>query len=324
MSEFNRDLLSGDTQHSLNGSPASLIPSTSPTSPSPSNLLSLPRELRNLIYKSSFQCISDIERSIFITGYNDLSTYNGTLESIVRLTELPLLHTNKQIAAEALEILFKHTRIIFACGPGVLLVFLRRLPHHVLTHLRAIELGWTQLPSDLKHRLPEIMEGEVLPLFRCFRDETRIASLTVSLHFHSARRRRQDRPSSWRMPPQSWYNVVVATHALIWLFEGRLEEVVVRYEPLSAWSILDPKVDVGELVGLEPGLWELERYESLQAVQEELWDLGYIFDLRKLVVGRESQAWHRSNMDEGIGREVVLTMRVPAGMVIEQDEEWSI
>jgi hypothetical protein len=112
--------------------------------------LGLPRELRNLIYDEVFKgCRKprSIER-------RNLTNFTPAPVNILLVLNWACLLINTQVAAEALEILFKKHVVLLLCGPSVLNSFLYRIGQDVtgtgkelLQSLKHVELDWLTFPN---------------------------------------------------------------------------------------------------------------------------------------------------------------------------------
>ncbi|KAF2836263.1 hypothetical protein M501DRAFT_1019065 [Patellaria atrata CBS 101060] len=279
-----------------------------------SHLLKLPQELRDLVLE---YVLSDPiatprhQRTVFASERGDLARYNGSITSLLQFMDVPLLHTCHQIAREGLRILFQRTTIVFICGPKVQLDILRDMPDDLHHALRNMEISWSMMPRDLKYRLDDLVEEELIPLFGFVRQNMRLRNLTVSLQYLALSSGNMVKRFKSGIPPQTRYQVYLAREALKMLLRGQLETLVIRYEPFNAWAILQPKVQVLDMAAIDPRMWVLDHYEALSALQYEIRAVDEVwkdFDLTLLVEKVEIEPWHRSNMDTNIGLELVITL----------------
>jgi len=110
------------------------------------SFLDLPRELRDQIYHELF-CLRD-ERSqrALRMERRSLKYFQPTAPAILLVLHHQSLLLNRQIAHEALELLFKKHTVFFSCGPFVLKTLLQRIERHNgpasqwLKWIKAIEL----------------------------------------------------------------------------------------------------------------------------------------------------------------------------------------
>ncbi|KAI1664514.1 hypothetical protein L13192_11698 [Pyrenophora tritici-repentis] len=121
--------------------------------------LHLPRELRDQIYDYAF-AIQDHHGQRPIERRN-LKIFKPSAASILLVTRHDYFLLNRQVAREALEVLFKHHTVFLSSGPFVLKAILEKIEEpngpsrQWLKWLRKIELDWVTFPS-LQHYPPEM------------------------------------------------------------------------------------------------------------------------------------------------------------------------
>ncbi|KNG44092.1 hypothetical protein DDE82_002175 [Stemphylium lycopersici] len=124
--------------------------------------LRLPRELRDQIYNYAFaiqnhRCQRPIER-------RNLKYFKPSAAAILLITRHDYFLLNRQVAREALEILFKHHTVYLSCGPFVLKTLFEKIEEpngpgrQWLKWLKKIQLDWETLPN-LRNYPPERDEG---------------------------------------------------------------------------------------------------------------------------------------------------------------------
>ncbi|CAA9964577.1 hypothetical protein PTMSG1_07936 [Pyrenophora teres f. maculata] len=123
--------------------------------------LQLPRELRDQIYDYAFAIQHHhgqrpIER-------RNLKYFKPSAASILLVTRHDYFLLNRQVAREALQVLFKHHTVFLSSGPFVLKAILEKIEEpngpgrQWLKWLRKIQLDWVTFPS-LQHYPPEMNE----------------------------------------------------------------------------------------------------------------------------------------------------------------------
>ncbi|KAJ9648327.1 hypothetical protein H2199_001181 [Coniosporium tulheliwenetii] len=257
-----------------------------------------PRELRDQIYNHFFS-IPNYDHPFDRRIERERSdVYSGTPRSLGWLLGEPLLQVNESISYEATEALFTHHTVLFVCGPGVLLDVLSPLPRSLTQKLRHIEHFWLTPPRDLADTIYTIDEEELGPLFRFFSRHLRLKSLTIPLQFLGTEYR--------ELPPRTWYSIMCAVRCIALLDAGALDTFHIRYEPRDLWAVLDRRVDLREMIRQDPREWDLEHYEALGAVQEELQARPCSVRLVDLVA--DMRVGPRSREDEE-GLEALISLR---------------
>ncbi|KAH7563905.1 hypothetical protein BM1_00952 [Bipolaris maydis] len=126
--------------------------------------LKLPRELRDHIYDYAFaaqnhRCQRPIER-------RNLKYFQPSAAAILLITRHDYFLLNRQVAREALEVLFKHHTVYLSCGPFVLKTLFQKIEEpngpgrQWLKWLKKIHLDWETLPN-LRNYPPERDEARV-------------------------------------------------------------------------------------------------------------------------------------------------------------------
>ncbi|KAH8733040.1 hypothetical protein GQ44DRAFT_17050 [Phaeosphaeriaceae sp. PMI808] len=122
-------------------------------------LLKLPRELRDAIYNYTFQIEdSRSERTLRIERRN-VKYFRPSPAAILLILRHSYFLLNRQVAKEALEVLFKYHSVFLSCGPFVLTALFKKieddaLGRELLQRLNKIELAWITFPR-LTHYPPE-------------------------------------------------------------------------------------------------------------------------------------------------------------------------
>ncbi|RMZ66855.1 glucan synthase [Pyrenophora seminiperda CCB06] len=128
--------------------------------------LQLPRELRDQIYDYAF-AVQDHHGQRPIERRN-LKYFKPSAASILLVIRHDYFLLNRQVAREALEVLFKYHTVFLSSGPFVLKALLERIEEpngpgrQWLKWLRDIELDWVTFPS-LQHYPPENNDWRVDP-----------------------------------------------------------------------------------------------------------------------------------------------------------------
>ncbi|KAI4946739.1 hypothetical protein J4E91_006910 [Alternaria rosae] len=124
--------------------------------------LRLPRELRDQIYDYTFAAQEfSVDRAI---ERRHLKYFKPSAAAILLITRHQYFLLNRQVAREALEILFKNHTVYLSCGPFVLKALLEKIEEpngpgrQWLKWLKKIELDWENLPN-LQHYPPDREEG---------------------------------------------------------------------------------------------------------------------------------------------------------------------
>ncbi|KAJ4287970.1 hypothetical protein N0V90_011985 [Kalmusia sp. IMI 367209] len=127
--------------------------------------LRLPRELRDQIYDYTFDIQDDRgDRSLRIERRN-LKHFRPSAAAILLLLHHEYFLLNRQVAREALEVLFKNHTVFLSCGPYVLKQLLARIEDtggpgkQWLKRIKNIELDWVTFPN-LRLYPPERSEGK--------------------------------------------------------------------------------------------------------------------------------------------------------------------
>jgi len=126
--------------------------------------LNLPRELRDHIYDYVFAIPDKRSPRALRIERRHLTYFTPTAPTILLVLHHECLLLNRQVAAEALDFLFKKHNVFLSCGPFVLNSFLYRIEQEpegqgkkLLKKLRRIELDWITFPN-LRHYPPEWYE----------------------------------------------------------------------------------------------------------------------------------------------------------------------
>ncbi|KAH7087207.1 hypothetical protein FB567DRAFT_61842 [Paraphoma chrysanthemicola] len=126
--------------------------------------LKLPRELREIVYDYAFQLEDDrSERAIRIERRH-LKYFKPSAAAILLVLHHEYLLLNRQVAREALEILFKRHVVFLSCGPFVLKTLFEKIEEpngpgrQWLRWMKDIELDWVTFPN-LAHYPPDRESG---------------------------------------------------------------------------------------------------------------------------------------------------------------------
>lgn len=144
--------------------------------------LQLPRELRDQVRQGRLQLLSSTYFLMLDQIYNhainipdkrsdralrierrNLKHFQTSAAALLLILHHEYFLLNRQIAQEALEVLFKHHTVFLSCGPYVLKSLLEAVEQHEngpqwLTWLKAIELDWVTFP-DLRMYPPDRTQG---------------------------------------------------------------------------------------------------------------------------------------------------------------------
>ncbi|KAF1836723.1 hypothetical protein BDW02DRAFT_566814 [Decorospora gaudefroyi] len=127
-------------------------------------LLKLPRELRDQIYDHAFRIPDDRSQRALRIERRNLKHFKPSAAAILLVTHHEYLLINRQVAREALEVLFKNHTVFLSCGPFVLKALLERIAEQNgpgrqwLKWLNKVELDWVTFPN-LTHYPPDREEG---------------------------------------------------------------------------------------------------------------------------------------------------------------------
>ncbi|KAL6711832.1 hypothetical protein ACN47E_002875 [Coniothyrium glycines] len=128
-------------------------PESGDASQSTFSFLRLPRELRDQIYDHAFHLQDDrSERALRIERRN-LKHFTPSAAAILLVLHHEYFLINRQIAREALEVLFKNHTVFLSCGPFVLKALLERIEQQNgpgrqwLRWIKSIELDWVTFPN---------------------------------------------------------------------------------------------------------------------------------------------------------------------------------
>ncbi|KAL5387782.1 hypothetical protein PMIN02_008011 [Paraphaeosphaeria minitans] len=127
--------------------------------------LELPRELRDQIYNYAFHIPDDRADRALRIERRHLKYFRPSAASILLVLHHEYFLLNRQIAREALELLFKNHIVYLSCGPYVLKQLLSRVEatggpgKQWLRRIKRIELDWVTFPN-LRIYPPERTEGK--------------------------------------------------------------------------------------------------------------------------------------------------------------------
>ncbi|KAF2187010.1 hypothetical protein K469DRAFT_705558 [Zopfia rhizophila CBS 207.26] len=148
---------------------------TDPLRPSP--LLALPRELRDLIWHYVFAIPDHRDHRAIRIERRHLTYFKPIPVNVLLILHHEYLLLNRQIAAEALKVLFQEHNVFLSCGPFVLKAFLSRIENDEsgagklwLKWLKHIELDWVTFPN-LRFYPPEWEESKDISYWEQDREE---------------------------------------------------------------------------------------------------------------------------------------------------------
>ncbi|OAF98955.1 uncharacterized protein CC84DRAFT_1191449 [Paraphaeosphaeria sporulosa] len=127
--------------------------------------LELPRELRDQIYDYAFNIPEDRADRALRIERRHLKYFRPSAASILLVLHHEYFLLNRQIAREALGLLFKNHTVYLSCGPYVLKQLLSRIEatggpgKRWLKRIKRIELDWVTFPN-LRIYPPERSEGK--------------------------------------------------------------------------------------------------------------------------------------------------------------------
>lgn len=122
--------------------------------------LSLPRELRDLIYDYTLSIPDPRSVRALRIERRNLKYFKPSAAAILLVLHHEYLLLNRQVAREALEVLFKNHTVFLSCGPFVLKAILSRIEEQNgpgrrwLRWIKSIELDWVTFPN-LTHYPPD-------------------------------------------------------------------------------------------------------------------------------------------------------------------------
>lgn len=128
------------------------------------SFLKLPRELRDQVYDHAFRLQDHrSERALRIERRN-LKYFKSSAAALLLVLHHEYFLLNRQVAREALEVLFKRHTVFLSCGPFVLKSLLEKVEEQNgpgrqwLRWMRSIELDWVTFPN-LKLYPPDRQDG---------------------------------------------------------------------------------------------------------------------------------------------------------------------